>query len=171
MLLYHGSTRKRLGELCPSDQYVFASHDIRVASIFLAGAKRAACVQIQNLMFAFIGDPRGDILSGDRGGSLYVLDSKSFRPHRAVANHCIEWVTMERVTPVATLEYKSAIRAILTFGARLYFVDDHSFRAIEEEVDYGSSNRLHLLLKIVRRFPCENDIFLKTSDTTKVSNR
>lgn len=161
MLLYHGSTQKRLGELCPLNQFLFASHDIRVASVFLAGAKRAACVQIQNLMFAFIADPRSDILSADRGGALYVVDGKTFRPHRAVANRCIEWVTVEKVTPVATLEYRSGLQAIVRFGARLYFVDDSAFRTIEEGIDYGSSNRLQRLLEIIERFQCENDVSVR----------
>jgi hypothetical protein len=169
-MFYHGSVQKNLSELRPRNGRLFASPDFRVASVFLAGAQKACCLPVNGSIFAFIEDDREDVLTRDRGGSIYVVKSERFRPVPG-GNPAVEWFTTEILSPMISFTYESSIAAIIAFGVQLYFVTigtvDQIHAASQTGTLIGSD-----LLKSLLSGPSENKILrallLKHGATRKI---
>jgi hypothetical protein len=122
MHLFHGSCKKKLNELRPREQFLFASHDIRVSSVFLVGAQRFACVKLGHVVYAFFENSLDEFLGKDRGGSIYVVRSEGFSPYPPNQSRAIEWTTAECVKPIKRIDYSSALSAMVRYGVKVSFV-------------------------------------------------
>lgn len=142
--LYHGSTHKDVGELEPRSKKqrdpqegraVFATQELSLATVFMAEVGN--CGLFWDIPYAVIPGTREDFIKRDKGGQVYVVSSEGFQCDPAKGLGRYEWKNEEKVKPVKTLEYKSALDAMIESGVQVYFVDAKTLADIKDSKDHG----------------------------------
>jgi len=150
-LLYHGSPHK-VEELEPRTKphrekegakFVYATSEISDASMFMAkrlglGLTGHFIVEEEKVAYAIIVWNREEFLKKDKGGHIHILPSDKFEPssYEGMSN---EWVSKEDIKPIKTLEYDSALDAMLENEVQVYFVDEDLYQQIRRAEDHGYS--------------------------------
>lgn len=147
--LYHGSPHKDIEEFEPrisrgtGEEFgpmVYATPDLATASTFLAEVKKPwTAGRFGDISFTIISVPREEFIRNDKGGHIYILPSDSFEsdPKKGLGEY--EWASKTSVKPTKKIEYPSALDAMLENGVQVYFVDDVTYKQIEESKDHGFS--------------------------------
>lgn len=147
LFLYHGSPHKSIKELEPRRKYfrdpkegpkIFATQELSLATCFLLEGITSSGLFGDTPYAVIIGD-REEIIKNDKGGHIYVLPSDKFEsdPHKGLREY--EWTTDQRVEPIKTIEYKSAVDAMIKNGVQVYFVDKATHQKIRNSKDHGFS--------------------------------
>lgn len=143
--LYHGSPNRDIDELEPRQKtyrdleegpQLFASQELSVASMFLFEGSFSSGLFNKTPYAAIVGS-REEIMQRDRGGHVYVLPSETFScdPHKGLGEY--EWTTRDSVKPIKTIEYPSAIDAMMENGVQVYFIDQETRDRIDNSADHG----------------------------------
>jgi 8-oxo-dGTP pyrophosphatase MutT (NUDIX family) len=131
-ILYHGSPRKDLTSLCPSEhRALHASDDIRLALTFLARPGRCCCMKIGGKVIAWIGEDKESFRRRDRGGSVYLVDGRAFAPKMESLHRFWEYTTNEVVWPLGRLDYPSAYAALVTHELRVIFMTAKEYERVD----------------------------------------
>lgn len=146
-LLYHGSAHKELEELKPQGksertdegELLYATPDFAIASIFLADGAHYGCGKFGKIPYAWIIANRDEFISHDKGGHIYVLSSDSFEINQGRGLGNEEYTSEEPVAPIKTVEYSSAIDAMIENGVQVYFIDQETYDKIQASQDHGRS--------------------------------
>ena len=146
-LLYHGSAHKSLEELKPQGrshreeegELLYATPDMAIASIFLVGGAHYGCGKFGDVFYAWIIADRDEFVRNDKGGHVYVLPSDSFDINQGREFGNDEYVSKEPVKPVKTIEFASAIDAMIENGTQVYFLDQATYEKIQASKDHGFS--------------------------------
>lgn len=144
-LLYHGSAHKSLEELKPQGrehraeegELLYATPDLTIASIFLVEGAHYGCGKFGDVSYAWIIADRDEFIRSDRGGYIYVLPSDSFEINRGRGLGNDEYASKEPVKPVKTIEYPSAVDAMIENGVQVYFIDQDTYEKIQTSKDHG----------------------------------
>ena len=146
-LLYHGSAHKELKELQPQGkshraeegELLYATPDLAIASIFLVSGAHYGCGKFGEVPYAWIIADRDEFISNDKGGHIYVLPSDSFEINQGRGLGNEEYASKEPITPIKTIEYPSAIDAMIENGVQVYFIDQKTYEKIQASKDHGQS--------------------------------
>ena len=117
----------------------YATQDLATASIFLLSGVYYGCGRFGETQYTWIISDRDEFIRNDKGGHIYVLPSDSFEisQGRGLGNY--EWASKTPVKPVRTIEYPSALDAMIENGVQVYFIDKEMHRRIEASDDHGRS--------------------------------
>ncbi|MDP3954567.1 MAG: hypothetical protein Q8Q06_04085 [bacterium] len=154
--LYHGSPHRGIEELEPRAKshrdpaegaQVFATQEMGLAAIFMT-EKVAESGLHDRIPYAIIAEPREDFIKNDKGGHIYVLPSDGFvcDPEKGLREY--EWTSKSPVRPVKTMEYNSALDAMIENGVQVYFIEPKTLQEIRQAKDMG--------LSILQRLESEN---------------
>ena len=145
--LYHGSPNKNIETLEPKNKkvrdenegpVVFATQELDLASIFLAkGVVESG--KFNNVAYAIIVDTKENYIKNDQGGRIYLVPSDSFENNPDIGLGKYEWTSKEAVFPSSTIEYPSALQAMLENKVQVYFIDQETYKKIQESDDDGLS--------------------------------
>lgn len=144
-LLYHGSAHKELEELKPQGkshraeegELLYATPDLAIASIFLVDGAHYGCGKFGEVSYAWIIANREEFINNDKGGHIYVLSSDSFEINQGRGLGNEEYASKEPVAPIKTLEYPSAIDAMIENGVQVYFIDQETYERMQVSEDHG----------------------------------
>lgn len=140
MNIYHSSPIKNLKIIKP--QYTL-SHDKYIGNyVFGTKSKRLALMYMLQKGFPRLMKPelpgpylvicaqKQEILNIDKGGSLYILPSKSFQetPQQGLSKY--EMVSLKPVVPIKEIVYPSVISALVKAGINIYFTDESTFQTL-----------------------------------------
>ena len=145
--LYHGSTYRELEELKPQGrmhrteegELLYATPDLAIASVFLVEGAHYGCGKFGDTVYAWIIANRDEFIRNDKGGHIYVLPSDSFKINQGRGLGNYEYVSKEPVAPIKTIEYPSAVDAMIENGVQVYFIDQDTYEKIQASKDHGWS--------------------------------
>ncbi len=146
-LLYHGSAHKELEELKPQGkshradegELLYATPDLAIAFIFLVGGAHYGCGKFGRVPYAWIIANRDEFIPNDKGGHIYVLPSDSFEINQGRGLGNEEYASKEPVAPIKTIEYPSAIDAMIENRVQVYFINQKTYEKIQASKDHGYS--------------------------------
>lgn len=75
----------------------------------------------------------------DKGGVIYSLPNNTFENDPEKGLRELEWTSSEPVTPVGKEIIASALEDMLKNGVKVYFVDQVTWKAIQESSDDGEA--------------------------------
>jgi len=138
MRLYHSSQKKNLILLTPQrtishdkyiGDYVFATYDKKLAVMYLA-TKGVAVLMNSKMSNIVICSDKKEYLNKDKGGAVYEIEDGHFvdTPQNGLSEY--EKVSTKPVKPLKKTIYASSIKAFLTFGIKIYFVDQKTFNSL-----------------------------------------
>jgi hypothetical protein len=111
--------------------FVFATENKRLALMYLApkGFSTLMNPKLPNPNIVVCGEAE-NVIKKDKGGSLYVLDGKSFRetPQEGLSDY--EMVSLKPVVPLEEIDYPGVINALLEEGISVYFTDESTFNSL-----------------------------------------
>lgn len=148
-VLYHASSNRniemfepRIGKRRNENEgaQVFATPSKAMATIFLVETDDSwtQSGSMDGTPFIIISDKeRFEAL--DKGGTIYSLPSDLFETDLDKGLRDLEYTSAETVEPVESESFDSALEAMLENGVQVYFVDQETFRKIEESDDDGEA--------------------------------
>ncbi|HVC35874.1 MAG TPA: hypothetical protein VNE40_00300 [Candidatus Dormibacteraeota bacterium] len=140
MILYHSSPVKNLKTLNTSQTL---SNNVNIGNyLFATENKLLALMYLIPKGFPIMTNPRKsnptvvisgkaeEVLSKDKGGSVYVLDDKNFgeTPQKSLTDY--EKVSRMSVEPIKEIEVMKTISELIESGVSVYFVDDEVFSSL-----------------------------------------
>lgn len=75
----------------------------------------------------------------DKGGVIYSLPSDSFENDPEKGLRELEWASVQAVAPIGKEVVSSALQDMLAHGVKIFFVDQETYRRIQEAPDEGES--------------------------------
>lgn len=127
--LYHGSPNKELEEFEPQPNsfvgvegnFFFASPDRNAAIPYMwKGSSWSAGPTENGGCFAAFATTREEFIKRDTGGALYVFEPEHFSSHLKKSNY--EWVTDQKVKPIAKEIFNSVLDEMEKAGTEIYFL-------------------------------------------------
>ena len=147
--LYHASTNKGLALIEPQPtevdgsyigDYIFATANKAYAAMYLAPK---GCPQLLSVFrgkpYFIINDTPESFCKRDKGGAIYELPADSFSDSPQLELRETEQASMVSVCPVAKQTYETSLEALQELKVPLYFVNDGTFRSIQQADDHGWS--------------------------------
>lgn len=128
--LYHGTPQKDIESFVPKNKnfkgeekdFVFASPDKRAALSYLAKGDYNWSTGIYNgEYFVVLPISKEHFVDQDRGGAVYVFDSKNFRSHEDRNDY--EWVSEQKEKPIEKETFDSILETIEDADIKVYFLD------------------------------------------------
>src|SRR5438552_2602336 len=143
-VLYHGTSYDHIKELEPKrksyrdegeGELLFATPSLEMASVFMAESKHYGSGLHNGIPYAYFIEPREEFLERDKGGYIYILPGDKFKsdPQKGLGEY--EWTSEEKVKPVGKIEYPSVLDAMIKNGVQVYFMNEETYRRIEESED------------------------------------
>jgi hypothetical protein len=144
-VIYHGSDNSNITLFEPRKEHVrdpkegavvFATPSIRLASCYLfrwddSWVHQSITWNDSNKadydVYMVISD-RERFEKQDKGGSIYLLPSKSFDFDEKKGLGIYEWTSKEKITPLTQIKFVSSLEAMKTLGVKLYFVNADQFK-------------------------------------------
>jgi hypothetical protein len=154
-MLYHGSQNRNISTLEPrahgirdmkEGPLIFAALDPALASIFITptyqnGLSGRYC---STCPYYFVFRDEKMFKSIDQGGSIYFLPIASFstNPNKGLGTN--EWVSNANISPLYKVDFDSSLKAMISLGVQVFFVNDEKFEKIKRSNDYGKCILLEL---------------------------
>jgi len=149
-LLFHGSHLPDLTVLKPgADGYLYATPDVRFASIFLSKNERAISFSVNEDLCVFLAERREDFVRRSRSGSIYVIEN-THHDVKSDSTSDREWIAETSVQPLMQMRYESALFGMLVHGVKVFFISEDLYRYATEDPK--------LLPSLWRRLTPEKDI-------------
>lgn len=142
---YHASPERNLKYIEPrtntapegfeKGNVVFATDSFQFSTMFLVSHDDswANGGAFGNTFFFVISD-KERFERNDKGGSVYLVDSKGFEKFN---KH--EWFNPKSVKIKSKVDFSSGIEAMLITGVQVYFVDEETYLKIQNSSDHGVS--------------------------------
>lgn len=142
--LYHASPFCDLGVISPKKNtvpegfdkgpVVFASHSFAFATQFLVphDDSWANGGSLGGVFFFVISD-EGKYKEADKGGCVYLVDSKYFEKYN---KH--EWVSEEDAKVISKVTFRSGMEAMIINGVQVYVVNPNIYQKIQTSFDHGA---------------------------------
>lgn len=138
-VLYHASPHTNLSVIKPKHtlskdkyigDYVFATADHRLATMYLATKGVATLMNTDKGLWIAICCNEAKYLNQDRGGAIYELPADTFSetPQRGLSDY--ELVSKAPVKPINKTINKKSLDAMLDLGINIYFVDALTFEKL-----------------------------------------
>ncbi|MBT3456100.1 hypothetical protein HN446_03495 [bacterium] len=163
-IMFHGSPNKDIkvfgadetmkkSTKFPESPSVFATPHIGYAACYLFDWGNLWYHQVSFDMGPWIVacNDKETFMKNDKGGTIYVLPSKSFYTN---FNGWIasEWASKEEMKPIHKMDFDSSLKTMLSFGVQVFFVDEETTEAIKKSTDNGRE----ILMKLEKAGESEN---------------
>jgi hypothetical protein len=156
-ILFHASQNKNIQEFEPRNEtirddsegpVIFATPDKAYASCFIVPSDDS-WVKISRYgdrpEWHLIVCDKSRFMKADNGGAIYTLPIDGFSFDIAKNMGHAEWTSTKKVRPFLSESFDSGLQAMIELGVKVHFVDEDTFRKIEDSEDHGE--------KIVSRLP------------------
>ncbi len=157
-ILYHGTNKKIIGQHLmpqtvdgrdkgdPSVPVIFATHDIKFASIFSIKTKDCIAIGSGEISFAIIKN-RDRYLQKLQSGSLINVPSKNFKQLIFDGRKSIRWVSYEPVKIDVSNVITISLEYLLSSNVQIFFIDINTLKLVEllDEKGFLDKLRSHLI--------------------------
>lgn len=135
--LYHGSPNGEIKEFEPRISYgtgtnfgklVYASSDIKIASIFMIDTQNWSVNFHENNPYVIMSEAREDVVKSDVGGYVYFLPSDTFSFDLNRGMEELEWASPVKVKPEKKEFYKSTLTTVMNYQIPIYFIGEENYR-------------------------------------------
>lgn len=152
--LYHGSSHETRGLLKPVLEHktldhvhkkaaVFATERLDIAALFMFPMEILASQGFENdIPYICIWGRRTDFAKRKMDGFIYVLPYAKFK--RIGKDY--EWQSFEKVSPIRTIHFDSAIEGMMDCGVQVYFINDDE---VFDRIFANKESRAHILKELV----------------------